>query len=111
MILSRVGDSCKCKCACRADSTVPLCCAFQQRPCQCPPRVTHPQSDPDLVRALNEVRLGQMSRTTQMLLEEVKRPLPDDGITATHLYPRRHDVSVVRHGQYDMVLLQAVRVV
>lgn len=52
-----------------------------------------------------------MSRTTQMLLEEVKRPLPDDGITATHLYPRRHDVSVVRHGQYDMVLLQAVRVV
>lgn len=51
------------------------------------------QADPELINALNRLRLGQMDRRTEMLLSELKRPLPDDGIAATHLYPRKDDVS------------------
>lgn len=51
------------------------------------------QSDPELLEALNELRIGRMSTATQLLLSELQRPLPDDGIAATHLYPHKVDVS------------------
>lgn len=51
------------------------------------------QADPELIGALNRLRLGQMDRATEMLLSELKRPLPDDGISATRLFPHNHDVS------------------
>lgn len=52
------------------------------------------QSDPELLDALNELRLGSMTERTCCLLSECKRPLPDDGIGATHLFPVKKDVSV-----------------
>lgn len=51
------------------------------------------QADPELIDALNRLRLGQLDRKTEMMLSEMKRPLPDDGIAATHLYPLKRDVS------------------
>jgi hypothetical protein len=51
------------------------------------------QSDPELLTALNEMRLGRMTEHTRWLLSECKRPLPDDGISATHLFPHKKDVS------------------
>jgi hypothetical protein len=51
------------------------------------------QSDVDLLTALNELRLGLKSQTTNLMLSELVRPLPDDGITPTYLFPHNQDVS------------------
>jgi hypothetical protein len=65
-----------------------LCCVFTRSG-------EYVQSDPDLLDALNELRLGRMTERTRCLLSECKRPLPNDGIGATHLFPRNEDVSGV----------------
>jgi hypothetical protein len=68
----------------------------------CPPLwCHHPQSNPQLLEALNELRIGRLSASTQLLLSECQRPLPDDGITATHLFPHKQDV---RDGRCNVVV-------
>jgi hypothetical protein len=54
------------------------------------------QSDPELLAALDELRFGdKLSDATRMLVSELQRPLPDDGIQATHLFPRREEVCAL----------------
>jgi hypothetical protein len=64
-----------------------LCCVYT--------RSEYYQSDLELLDTLNELRLGRMTERMRCLLSECKRPLPDDGIGATHLFPRNEDVSAI----------------
>lgn len=54
----------------------------------------HRQKDPRLSTMLNEMRQGKMSQNTIDAFHKLSRPLQTpDGISATHLYPRRYEVE------------------
>ncbi|CAE6486407.1 unnamed protein product [Rhizoctonia solani] len=51
------------------------------------------QKDPRFVDMLNEMRFGRLTPASIRTFYELSRPIPDDGIQATELFPRRDDVD------------------
>ncbi|EUC55635.1 DNA helicase (PIF1), putative [Rhizoctonia solani AG-3 Rhs1AP] len=51
------------------------------------------QKDPRFVDMLNEMRFGRLTPASTRTFYELSRPIPDDGIQATELFPRREDVD------------------
>ncbi|CAE7183572.1 unnamed protein product [Rhizoctonia solani] len=51
------------------------------------------QKDPRFVDMLNEMRFGRLSPSSIRTFYELSRSIPDDGIQATELFPRREDVD------------------
>ncbi|CAE6398339.1 unnamed protein product [Rhizoctonia solani] len=51
------------------------------------------QKDPRFVDMLNEMRFGRLTPSSIRTFYELSRPIPDDGIQATELFPRRDDVD------------------
>ncbi|CEL61663.1 DNA repair and recombination protein pif1, mitochondrial OS=Schizosaccharomyces pombe (strain 972 / ATCC 24843) GN=pif1 PE=1 SV=1 [Rhizoctonia solani AG-1 IB] len=51
------------------------------------------QKDPRFVDMLNDMRFGRLTPSSIRTFYELSRPIPDDGIQATELFPRREDVE------------------
>ncbi|KAJ1306990.1 hypothetical protein OPQ81_007970 [Rhizoctonia solani] len=51
------------------------------------------QKDPRFVDMLNEMRFGRLTPSSIRTFYELSRPIPNDGIDATELFPRREDVD------------------
>ncbi|KAF8749153.1 ATP-dependent DNA helicase [Rhizoctonia solani] len=51
------------------------------------------QKDPRFVDMLNEMRFGRLTPSSIRTFYELSRSIPDDGIQATELFPRREDVD------------------
>ncbi|CAG8747072.1 5094_t:CDS:2, partial [Acaulospora colombiana] len=59
------------------------------------------QKDQDFVEMLNEMRFGRLSQKSIQAFMARSRPLPNDGIEPTELFPRREDVDRANKERLD----------